>query len=154
MNAFDSKGRNALYYAAERGNIGILTLLLKAGADVKAVDSQRNQYSLLIAACKGHYGHVRNLLRARIYRNVADVDDCNGLEAASRNNHEACLNLLLEAGADVNIIDHGDHALTIAASLGHDKCLNLLLEAGADVNFCPTFDETDFVQHSKERRSC
>ena len=134
VNVFDSHGHNALFYAAERGNTGILTLLLEAEADVNAVDSQKKQYSLLIVACKGHDEYVRNLPQARIDRNVTDVDDCNGLRAAARSNHETCLNLLLEAGADVNIIDDGHHALTTAASHGHDTCVSLLLEAGANVN--------------------
>ena len=104
---------------------------------MKAVDSKKKQHSLLIAACKGHDEYVRNLLRVRV-----DVVDRNAFKAAYRSNHETCMNLLLEAGADVNMIDNGHHALTTAASHGHDKCLNLLLEAGADVNFCPTFGQT------------
>ena len=144
VNVVDSNGRNALFYAAEQGNIGILTLLLKARADVKAVDSREKQCSLLIVACKGHDKYVGNLSHPATYsyQMVRNVDDQNALQAASRSNHESCLNLLLEAGADVNIIDHGHQALTTAASYGHSKCVNLLLEAGADVNFCPEFGET------------
>ena len=117
-------------------------MLLKAGADVKAADPKKEQHSLLIAACRGHDNYVRSLLWARVVRNVTGVDYQEGLKTAPRSNHEICLKLLLEAGADVNIITYGDHALTTAACQGHDKCLNLLLEAGADVNFCLRFGET------------
>ena len=46
-----------------------------------------------------------------------------------------CVELLLQAGADVNVKDHMfDTPLVIAVKLGFDKGLDLLIKAGADVN--------------------
>ena len=49
--------------------------------------------------------------------------------------HVTCVNLLIEAGADVNVkAEKGEAALIKAAINNHDDCVNLLIQAGADVN--------------------
>ena len=54
---------------------------------------------------------------------------------AANNGHEACLTLLLQAGARVDQQDkEGATALWIAAGKGHQACLTLLLQAGAAVD--------------------
>ena len=54
---------------------------------------------------------------------------------AARKGYSRCLELLLDAGANVNRQDWlGDTSLELAAGSGHDRCVELLLKAGADVN--------------------
>ena len=102
VNAFDPEGCNALYYAAERGNTVTLKLLLEAGADVKAVDTNRKRYSLVVAASKGHDECVKILLQAGANVNARDDYHGTALTCAVSRGHEKCLKLLVEAGADVN----------------------------------------------------
>ena len=135
VNVFDFGGRNALFYASERGYTGILKLLLEAGANVKAVDSDSERYSLIAAASKGHEECVKILLQAGADVNVTDHKRDTALTVAARYGCDKCLKLLLQAGADVNINDHGNClALTFAVQNGRDTCLKLLIQAGADIN--------------------
>mmetsp|Transcript_105152 Transcript_105152/g.206253 ORF Transcript_105152/g.206253 Transcript_105152/m.206253 type:complete len:84 (+) Transcript_105152:2647-2898(+) len=54
---------------------------------------------------------------------------------ASQKNHEDLVQVLLDAGADVNVKgEEGWTALITATSFGHSAIVQLLLEAGADVN--------------------
>ena len=60
----------------------------------------------------------------------ADVNS-SALTSAVIKGRDDCVNLLLEAGADVNTQKDILHK---AIDYGHDKCLDLLLKAGADAN--------------------
>jgi hypothetical protein len=55
------------------------------------------------------------------------------LALAARGGHPACVTLLLEAGADVELRSRvlGASALTLACAHGHARCVQLLLEANA-----------------------
>ena len=55
--------------------------------------------------------------------------------------------ILVEEGADVNVVDNDDadqgkSALLWAAAAGDEKTIQLLLDAGADINYCAFGDES------------
>ena len=56
---------------------------------------------------------------------------------------ERCLELLIKAGADVN--DCWGNALLLAASFGHVTCVEMLLKAGALVNRPDDFENTPLI---------
>ena len=57
------------------------------------------------------------------------------LHIAAFKDNEACLKILIAAGADVNILDiYGRLPLMFAVAKGHTQCVNELIKAGADVN--------------------
>ena len=57
------------------------------------------------------------------------------LFGAASNGHQNCLEVLLNAGADVNAIeDRYNTVLAVASAKGNPECVKLLLKAGADVN--------------------
>jgi ankyrin repeat protein len=59
----------------------------------------------------------------------------SALQAAAENGSEQVVQLLLDAGADVNIIGgYFGSALQAAAANGGEQVVRLLLDAGADVN--------------------
>ena len=66
----------------------------------------------------------------------ADVNTQKGiLRKAVDYNNDKCLDLLLKVGADVNKAGcDGKTALAFSAKSGKLKCLELLIKAGADVN--------------------
>ena len=56
------------------------------------------------------------------------------LICASRWGHDKCVEMLLNAGANIEAASmYGNTALSDAAWGGHEKCLELLIKAGADV---------------------
>ena len=83
------------------------------------------------AACQGHVPLARALLESGY-----DVksDESNVLGTACDAGWPAVVKILIEAGADVNVIDAGGTALSNAAYKGFTVIVAMLLKAGADVN--------------------
>ena len=66
--------------------------------------------------------------------NTWDLDDCNTLMWAAVNGRVKCMELLIQAGSDVNEQDeYGNAALMMASHHCSDKCVQLLLKKEADV---------------------
>ena len=126
-----------LNYAAESGNEECLKILIDAGADVNAT------------GVEGRMAWVGQSYTAQaeeaILRNHSRINH-TALMCAARCGFPNILNMLLAAGANVNIRnDYGKDALFFALSYGHYKCMDILLQAGADVN-C-TYDNGNTVLH-------
>ena len=58
------------------------------------------------------------------------------LEIAAADGHVKCLEALLNTGADMNMVNEGNHytPLIWAVRYGHHECVKVLIKAGADVN--------------------
>ena len=125
VNSFDFFSRNALYYAACRGNDIVLQLLLSAGADVNAVNPYNKESGLKVIIPAGF--EERNKIHPQT---AADVNT-TALTRAAYGGYEKCVKLLLEAGGNVK---DSPQALIVSTYLGYHGCMKLLLEAGADVN--------------------
>jgi ankyrin repeat protein len=118
VNAAGADGKTALMAAASRGHENFVSLLLINRAVPDAVDNAGRDALLL-----------------------ADVDApaANGqtpLIIAVRTGNTATVNLLLEAGADVNRreVGNGNTALMYAANSGFADLVERLLASGADVD--------------------
>ena len=62
--------------------------------------------------------------------------------------HSECLKVLIEAGADVNIIDeNNESALTCASWRGHSECVKLLLEGGVRINIANNYSKNALCSH-------
>ena len=102
-NVEDYANHTALYYAAEKGHLNIVKLLLGKGAKV----DHKSGDSALHWAC--HYGHV-DIVKLLI-ENGANVDakrsmdDSTPLCFAAHRNHKEIGELLIAKGADVNAKD-------------------------------------------------
>lgn len=133
-------GREALQAAAEGGNMEVMNILLKAGADVNGPACQNyGRTALQAAAGRGNLEAVDFLLRAGADVNAAPAE-CTGrtaLQAAAEQGNLEVVDALLKAGADVNTPpgdSNGRAALQAAAEKGHLGVVNVLLAAGADAN--------------------
>jgi ankyrin repeat protein len=145
IDAGSESGRSALQIAAHEGNVELVEILIRRGADINA----RNQYflgpnsgshmtALTAASNNGHVRTVQVLLEhgsdinAGFSTMVCPVNfSGTALRAASANGHLGVVQLLLGHGADVNIDRHG-FALHAALSGAYTEVSLLLLKRGAD----------------------
>ncbi|CAM8987042.1 unnamed protein product [Rhodiola kirilowii] len=125
-------GTTALHHSAAIGNVELLRLFLLKGIDV---DAQSDSGTPLIWAA-GHDQHdaVRVLLEHHANPNAETDDNITPLISAVAAGSLACVELLIEAGANVNVIAGGATPLHIAADSGNLEIINCLVKAGADPN--------------------
>lgn len=143
----DECGRTPLLRAAELGNTGVARLLIEAGADLHAVDT--DEHSLLHHAIlhATFYTDENHESQIEIIRQALDagVDPCGKttggetpLHLATKSDSEAALaiaRMLIDYGADLEARDQEEDTPTMfAASWGLVETLSLLLGAGADIN--------------------
>jgi TonB family protein len=124
----------ALYEAAESGDISEINELLNAGANVNcAIDGDGSP--LIGAAREGRLAAVRLLLDRGADPNMPVPGDGNPLIMAAREGHGDVVSLLLDRGASIDQIVPGDeNALIQASGEGRLHIVKLLVSRGADVN--------------------
>ena len=124
-NEETSMQRTALTKACWMGREENVRVLL-AHPDIK-IDFQANgQRTALHVASWGKYGGL--------YGYKLGIQPCDSPE---------CVKLLLEAGANHEIIDNaGRTALTVAAQTGGKRSIPILLDHGADINAVSTYGQT------------
>ena len=122
-----------IHFAADRGHLKIVQLLLEAGVDTDVATTD-GATALYCSACMGHVEVARLLLEAGADKDAAMTEDgSTALYVAAQNGHLEVVPLLLEAGAETDAKDKlGSTALLIAACMGHVEIVRFLLEAGAD----------------------
>ncbi|MDP3267533.1 MAG: ankyrin repeat domain-containing protein [Legionella sp.] len=124
----------SLFIAAQLGYLEIAELLIKAGADVH-FKLESGQTILWTAACQGHASIVQLLLN-----NGANKDELSynssPLYISAQNNHLGVLNVLLEAGCAVNLVNTSDTrtALFVACFKGYTEIVAALLNHKAEVD--------------------
>ncbi|MEG4169611.1 MULTISPECIES: ankyrin repeat domain-containing protein [unclassified Microcoleus] len=137
--------------AAAMGNVEAVIAAIQSGVNVNAIGSDENP-ALTIAAYWGRVAVVKLLLEHKADANCFTEDQHEtpltmaaqgaGLARFSHitsvttdDNQVAIIELLLAAGADVNVrTKKGWTALANAAVSGSIRAVKLLLEAGADIN--------------------
>ncbi|KAE8734667.1 putative WD-repeat protein [Hibiscus syriacus] len=125
-------GATALHHSAGIGNIELLKHMLAMGVEV---DSQSDAGTPLVwAAGHGQHDAVKVLLEHNANPNAETEDNVTPLLSAVAAGSLACLDLLIQAGAKVNITAGGTTPLHIAADHGNPELINSLLKAGADPN--------------------
>ncbi len=136
VNAAEPDGTTALHWAAHWNDLEIADRLLRAGADVRAV----NRYGvspLSEASATGSGALVERLLKAGADPNTqATKQGETVLMTASRVGNIEAVKTLLNHGADADARENyrGQTALMWAAAEGHPGVLKLLIAHGADLN--------------------
>jgi ankyrin repeat protein len=119
------------------GNIGIIKLLLAAGATVDAEDPIDGSTAMHVAAEKGLEEVVELLVNAAGPKSLNRFDEvgCTPLCFAVRNRYYRCAEILIKAGSDVNARDEtraDETALYYAVQNIDVPMVRLLRKAGAN----------------------
>ncbi|XP_039990270.1 ankyrin repeat and SOCS box protein 3 isoform X2 [Xiphias gladius] len=137
-----------LYAAVDGGQKEIVELLVSKGAEVNRAHTASCWTCLHQAVYKGHSEIVRILVNVC---NLEAVDDhrISPLFVAAQYGQQECLEILVNAGANVNT-QAADLAtpLLIASQEGHQACVDFLLDHGADPNIACSHDWPQLPIHA------
>ena len=169
VNLAGTGGLTAFNFATENNHQDCFEKLMEAGADVNL--SGRNGCTPLHKAAENR---CKKYLE-KLIQNNANVHavDTNGqtalLKAANRNLIEKdnietdtqtqsleCIQILLKAGADVNIADNSGHTpLSRSAECGDQKAMEILLQNGACINVVDAKGNTPLMKTvQKKHMNC
>jgi ankyrin repeat protein len=126
-----------LHWAAEKGHLGILHLLLEREPAFNINIRDYHGFTLLtLAAKQGHVAVANLLLDKGADPDMATEDGFTPLHWATDNGHLELVNLLVEKGANVNATAEPDGftPLHLAVDQNYIYVTKLLLEKGADPN--------------------
>ncbi len=138
INLFSFSGGSAVMFSAAGGHSDATQALINLGADVNAVAQATPEYleklALMIEA-----GTVED--------NDPHVDGVTAVHVAAQGGHLDTVNILVEAGADVTILDDEDRSpLLLAVKGNYGDVAIALVKGGADPN-TPYVDD-DGVSHN------
>ena len=131
----DGNGKTPLMWAAQKGHIDILEILLKKGAKVNVVDNETGKTALLWACIDRKIASVKKLVEFGASVNIPDHNGVTPLMWVLRSRYTGIGRFLLSVdNIDVDAQDKdGKTALMWAAQEGRVNFVEFLLEKGADV---------------------
>ncbi|XP_062308672.1 ankyrin repeat domain-containing protein 29 isoform X4 [Osmerus eperlanus] len=126
---------NAVFWAARKGNLALLQLLLNSGrVDVDCRDSNGTT-ALMVASFSAHYDCARELIMQGADINLQRKTGSTALFFASQQGHNEIVKLLFEFGASTELqTKDGATPLFLASQGGHLTVIRHLLSSGAKVN--------------------
>jgi ankyrin repeat protein len=134
VNVAQGDGMTALHWAAERGDADLAAVLLKSGANVRAVTRIGGHTPLHVAAKAGAAAVVRLLVGAHADARALTTTGAAPLHFAAASGSSDAVAALLEAGADPNGREPqwGQTPLMFAAASGRTEAVKTLIARGAD----------------------
>ncbi|XP_069670726.1 uncharacterized protein [Periplaneta americana] len=133
----DSYNRTPLSWAAQKGHLETVRLLIKKGADVNTNDAWKRT-PLHFAISGSHVNVVQFLIESGADVNAYDDElDNSPIFTAAQQANVDVVRLLTDKGADVNPCNiYGEIPMFAAARRGHVGVVGLLMDQGAHVNAC------------------
>jgi ankyrin repeat protein len=123
----DDRGHTVLSSVAAAENYPMFNLLMQAGASTAGLES----IQLIQAAGAGNIDRVQSLLATKVN---LDLDRGAAIGNAAAAGHTKIVELLIRAGANVNLRDKlGFTPIASAAYAGYGEIVELLITAGADI---------------------
>lgn len=124
-------GHTLVHYAAAKGELKLLELLLDHGADIDARDN-RGSTPLHVAAAQGRLETAALLLQRGAALECRDAAGWTPLAAAAAAGQVKVAEFLIERGADINA--RGPLRIPILkVAMNHPALITLLLDRGADI---------------------
>jgi ankyrin repeat protein len=147
ISIIDDHSMSLFHFAIIHGApFSILELILEGGLDINILDGML--WSPIYDACdRNRIPYVKWLLDHGANPNgkeiICDTSDGTPLHYATARGHLECVQLLVCAGASVNLENgYTNTALHLAAHGGHVECMKFLIENGANVNALNWYQET------------
>jgi CDK inhibitor PHO81 len=117
-----------LSIASQSGHVDVVLLLLEHGAH--CLPNSNGEYPMHLAAHEGHSEVCKRLVHLQGWDTPDKYHEWTPLFHAARYGQDACVKILLEAGARVDSTDELGHlAVHYAAWYGYQRCLSPLLAA-------------------------
>jgi ankyrin repeat protein len=144
IDATDAEGMTLLMLAATKGHADLAIALIGRGADVSATCEDQNNFDAMMMACGSGHVEVASLLldhggvdinaRHAIDSSQGPIGNQTALSLAANRDHPDVCQLLIERGADMEIVaDAGYTALMWALVNGaSEEAAEILLDAGAN----------------------
>ena len=136
IDHFGRRSMTPLMLASEEGHLPTVEVLLAAGADVNLRTSEGGDSALDFAALDGNTDVMKAILGHGVHADVrCPLGGCTALHRAACANEVGAVELLLDAGADVNAVDNDAQTpLHVAAHFGSSDTSRVLLQRGASVD--------------------
>ena len=129
VNVFDNEKFTPLHRMTIVGNVDMVKLLIKKGADVDVADGRWGSSPLLFAAQKGKIEIVKILLTAGANINFKNNYELDATHFASKEGHYEIVKLLIKFGISLN-----PKQIHYASAEDQIEIIELLLDHGADIN--------------------
>ncbi|MBT0652306.1 ankyrin repeat domain-containing protein [Geomobilimonas luticola] len=142
VNYMNSEAVNALWIAANKGNLPLVKYLVSRGAyiDNQGVDDMT---PLMLAAINGNYALAKFLIKSRADLNLKHKEGDSALMFAVSRGHMEMAKLLIDSGANLNIQNkYGITALIIASVEGNSEIVEKLVNSKADQTLTTDFGKT------------
>ncbi|XP_023248257.1 ankyrin repeat and sterile alpha motif domain-containing protein 1B-like [Copidosoma floridanum] len=140
VNLTTKDNETALHCAAQYGHTEVVAQLLQHGCD-PSIRNSRGECALDLAAQYGRLDTVELLVRnhPELIESLRSASSSlifphTPLHLASRNGHRACVEVLLDAGVDVNTRTSAGTAMHEAALCGKMEVVRTLLDRGVDLS--------------------
>ena len=141
-------GYSPLHWAcySGEGELAVVKMLVEAGAAVRA-SGNAGYACLILAAGSGRTETVRYLLGLpEVDLNHKAYDGHTAVLFAALENHADVVEVLIDAGADIEVKDYqGRSPLLVASKQGSLRVVEVLLKAGADVCVTDILGETCLI---------
>lgn len=134
VNLFSSQTQSPLEWAAQYGSTEIVKILIAARANV---NPKGNWSPIINAARNNQVETMQILVKAGAALNTRGYEGKTALMDAACGLNVEAVEFLLQNGADVNLIDDGESAISLARKCGapnnekQNRIIRLLLNAGA-----------------------
>ena len=134
VNASQGDGMTALHWAAEHGDVKMVTMLLGAGADLEMGTRLSEHTPLHVASTAGHASVIGTLLEAGADVNASTTTGATPLHFAAASGNGRAVTELLAHGAepDAREPQWGQTPMMFAAAAGRVKAIAALLDGRAD----------------------
>jgi ankyrin repeat protein len=136
VNAAQGDGMTALHWAATHDDAELASMLLYAGANVRATTRLGGYTPLHLASKTGHAGVMKALVHGGAPLDAVTSTGATALMFAAASGSVDAVALLLDGGAEPNARDSANHqtALMFAAALDRSDVVALLLQRAADAS--------------------